>query len=269
MASRALAAAVVLVLVAPAGSSSGSPTPTGRLSLLEVEPFLKPPPPPPADDCELEWRRALEATGQLSVLDFADKADKADDAPAVRRAINASRACGGGVIAFPARRQGYSLESTVVVERAAGLQLRGSGGAVAEFTVPPQVAIRGPKLGPAFTFRSSEKFELRNLNIKGGSLAVLIADCAVVRVSNCAFMATTVPAGTIDDVNTSLAGCNGCNVVLGSENAALIVENSFWLSFTDSSFVFVKNGAQATNGQRPSVILRGANHTASGGGGGK
>ena len=47
------------------------------------------------------------------------------------------------------------------------------------------------------------------------------------------------------------------------------VENSFWLSFTDSSFVFVKNGAQATNGQRPSVILRGANHTASGGGGGK
>ena len=59
------------------------------------------------------------------------------------------------------------------------------------------------------------------------------------------------------------------NVVLGSENAALIVENSFWLSFTDSSFVFVKNGAQATNGQRPSGILRGANHTASGGGGGK
>ena len=265
----ALAAAVLLVLVATAGSTSGSPTPTGRLSLLEVEPFLKPPPPPPADDCELEWRRALEATGQLSVLDFTDKADKADDAPAVRRAINASRACGGGVIAFPARRQGYSLESTVVVERAAGLQLRGSGGAVAEFTVPPQVAIRGPKLGPAFTFRSSEKFELRNLNIKGGTLAVLIADCAVVRVSNCAFMATTVPAGTIDDVNTSLAGCNGCNVVLGSENAALIVENSFWLSFTDSSFVFVKNGAQATNGQRPSVILRGANHTASGGGGGK
>ena len=47
------------------------------------------------------------------------------------------------------------------------------------------------------------------------------------------------------------------------------MENSFWLSFTDSSFVFVKNGAQATNGQRPSVILRGANHTASGGGGGK
>ena len=57
-----------------------------------------------------------------------------------------------GVVTFPARRQGYDFSTTVVVEHIAGLQLRGSGGAVAEFTVPPQVEIRGPKLGPAFLF---------------------------------------------------------------------------------------------------------------------
>ena len=210
--------------------------PTGRLSLAAVEPFLRPSPPPPARDCQLTWRRTLQSTGALSVLDFTLPEDGADAAPAVRRAVNASRACRGGVVVFPAREEGYDFSSTVVIERAAGLQLRGSGGAVAEFTVPPQVEVRGPKLGPAFVLRSSEKSSLRDLNIVGGSVAVLIADCAVIRVSNCALAVTAVPAGTIDDVNTSVAGCNGCNVVLGSENAALIVENSFWLSFTDSSF---------------------------------
>jgi hypothetical protein len=259
---------LLLLLAAPSSVTTVDELGVGRLSLAAVERFLKPPPPPPASECSLRWQRALEAAGALSVLDFVVDADGTDAAPAARRAINASRACRGGVVTFPARRQGYDFSTTVVVEHIAGLQLRGSGGAVAEFTVPPQVEIRGPKLGPAFLFRSSEKISLQDLNIVGGSVAVLIADCAVIRVTNSAMTATTVPVGTVDDVNTSVAGCNGCNVVLGSENAALIVENSFWISFADSTFVFAKSG-RPISGQRPSVILRGANHTAEGGGGGK
>ena len=271
---------LLLLLFAPVlatESDSGvlPPGPTARarrLSLTSVEHFLRPPPPPPAEECQMEWNRTLLAAGALSVLDFVQPTDGTDAAQAVRRAINASRACRGGTVLFPARRGGYSFASTVAIERLAGLQLRGSGGDVAEFTVPPQVEIRGPKTGPAFLFHSSEKVFLQDLNIIGGNVAVVIADCAVIRVNNCAMTATTVPANTIDDVNTSVAGCNGCNVVLGSQNAALIVENSFWLSFADSSFVFVKHDPRpgaSTNGQRPSVILRGINHTAEGGGGGK
>lgn len=266
----------VLLLLLPASIAATGDTPLsapeGRLSLTAVQRFLRPPPPLPPEECELQWNRTLQAVGALSVLDFIQPADGTDAAPAVRRAINASRACRGGTVSFPARDGGYAFESTVVIERVAGLQLSGYGGAVAEFTVPPQVEVRGPKTGPVFLFQSSEKISLQGLNIIGGNTAVVLADCAVVRVSNSAMTATTVPANTIDDVNTSVAGCSGCNVVLGSQNAALIVENSFWLSFVDSSFVFVKHDPRpgaSTNGQRPTVILRGVNHTADGAGGGK
>eukprot|EP01049_Picozoa_sp_SAG25_P022541 SAG25_NODE_9050_length_390_cov_1.243986_2_plen_54_part_01 len=35
----------------------------------------------------------------------------------------------------------YTFLSTVVLDHVHGVQLRGSGGAVAEFTVPPQVTL--------------------------------------------------------------------------------------------------------------------------------
>ena len=55
-----------------------------------------------------------------------------------------------------------------------------------------------------------------------------------------------------------------CNVVLGSMSAAMVVENSFWVSAEDTSFFFyptyLANGSApnpSDRGQRPSVILRG------------
>ena len=55
-----------------------------------------------------------------------------------------------------------------------------------------------------------------------------------------------------------------CNVVLGSNNTALVVENSFWLSAVDSAFFFYptvyasgKAVAPSDRGQRPSIIFRG------------
>eukprot|EP01051_Picozoa_sp_SAG22_P008784 SAG22_NODE_691_length_7888_cov_6.740788_4_plen_448_part_00 len=72
-----------------------------------------------------------------------------------------------------------------------------------------------------------------------------------------------------DHVDTSPLGCNrtGCNVVLGSRNAALVVENSFWLWFERCSFAVAHmypecpgKTHRTTNcsmGQRPAVILRG------------
>ena len=66
-------------------------------------------------------------------------------------------------------------------------------------------------------------------------------------------VAITVSAN-IDKVNTSADGCNSCNVVLGSDNAALVVEDTFWLWAEDSSFIV---SPEISEGQRPSVILRG------------
>ena len=66
-------------------------------------------------------------------------------------------------------------------------------------------------------------------------------------------MAITVGAD-IDKVNVTADGCHGCNVVLGSDNAALVVEDTFWLWAEDSSFIM---SPEVSQGQRPSVILRG------------
>ena len=58
----------------------------------------------------------------------------------------------------------------------------------------------------------------------------------------------------IDGVNVTADGCHGCNVVLDSDNAALVVEDTFWLWAEDSSFIFAPH---VSGGQRPPVILRG------------
>ena len=67
----------------------------------------------------------------------------------------------------------------------------------------------------------------------------------------------------------------GCNVRLGSRNAALVVENSYWLWFERCSFLSMSIGSPCINGtvsrrnpycgygQRPSVILRGQNESVS------
>jgi predicted nucleic acid-binding Zn-ribbon protein len=42
----------------------------------------------------------------------------------------------------------------------------------------------------------------------------------------------------IDNVNLTADGCDGCNVVLGSNNTALVIENAFWIWAEDCSFFF-------------------------------
>ena len=77
---------------------------------------------------------------------------------------------------------------------------------------------------------------------------IWILNSAIVRLVNVAVSASV----RSDSVNTSAQPCHGCNVMLGSLNAALVVDNSFWLWVERGSF----SGPDAS-GQRPSVILRG------------
>ena len=105
-----------------------------------------------------------------------------------------------------------------------------------------------------------------NVHQHGQSLGVHIIDSAGIRCHN-----VGVSAGVNSDkVDTSPDGCDGCNVVLGSNNAAMVVENSFWLWFETTSFEFLyyQSGCQLTAaterpcwGQRPVVIVRGSNES--------
>ena len=124
-------------------------------------------------------------------------------------------------------------------------------------------AIVDTALGPAFLIESGEGYHLQNLAIDGHHSGIVITDAANVRFTNCAVSAST-QAGGADDVDLSAQGCDGCNVVFGSNNTALVIENSFWVWAEDSSFFFYPayyaNGssvAQPDRGQRPSVIIRG------------
>ena len=77
-----------------------------------------------------------------------------------------------------------------------------------------------------------------SLAIIGVHTGVYVTDAALVRFTNCAIHATTqMPFGP-DAVDLTAEGCNGCNVVLGSNNTALVIENSFWVWAEDCSFFF-------------------------------
>ena len=39
-----------------------------------------------------------------------------------------------------------------------------------------------------------------------------------------------MPTHDVDGIDTSPTGCKGCNVKLGSSNAALVIVNSYWIS---------------------------------------
>jgi hypothetical protein len=100
------------------------------------------------------------------------------------------------------------------------------------------------------------------MTLSPGELGITLLGAALIRFVNVAVHAQW----DTDAVNTSAAGCRGCNIVLGSNNTALLVENSYWLWVEDSSFFFyplypypVAPGTFPREywGQRPSVILRG------------
>jgi hypothetical protein len=213
-----------------------------------------PPPPCPNET----WAAAAQTTtGMLSVKLFGAVGDgKHDDAPAVRAAMNASTLCGGGCIFFPPGE--FLFNSTVVASASCwkGSTATGTPGACAGQCVGA-TTITGPPTGngetPTIAIHSGDVF-MQDLEVYGNYLAIYVANAAYVRFINVGAQIE----GASDSVDTSPGGCNrtNCNVVLGSLNAALVIENSFWLWFERCGFV----SPISFNGQRPSVILRGQGH---------
>ena len=226
---------------------------------------LSAPPAPPS----CPWpdvAAAVNASGMLSVKTFnrslhgSPGPSEDGDGPAVRWAINASKLCGGSVF-FPQGR--YELESTVLVPKQTTLLGAGAGSVSPRFPESASIHFTGGAAGgPAFLLRNVEKIRFENLVIVGSSNAISVLGCALIRIVSCGVQADDVGVGA-DDVNTSATGCSGCNVVLHSNNTALLVENTYWLWVEDSSFSFYPiHGANHSvprddTGQRPSVILRG------------
>ena len=106
-----------------------------------------------------------------------------------------------------------------------------------EFSFRPQTSIAGPNAGPAFIVEHVTNVEFHNLEIMGHNTGVIVTDSAVVRFTSCSIHANNQGTGA-DNVNLTAAGCDGCNVVLGSNNTALVIENSFWVWAEDCSFYF-------------------------------
>lgn len=219
------------------------------------------------------WAEAAQEAGLLSVKLFGAVGNGShDDAPAVRRAMNASELC-GGCIFFPPTSANFFFATTVA---ARGCWRGGSGAGGAQGQVRPSVQISGPMVGPCVSISGQGMF-VQDLTFNGRTLAVYIAGAAVVRFINVGAQISTMgsqnpcPGPSCDTVNTTAEGCNrtNCNVILGSMNAAMVVENSFWLWFEHCSFVAQANSGECIHpyhqpcgwGQRPSVILRGQNGT--------
>jgi hypothetical protein len=88
-------------------------------------------------------------------------------------------------------------------------------------------------------------------------LAVYIAGTTVVRFINVGAQILVdvmgsqnlCPGPSCDIVNTTAEGCNrtNCNVVLGSMNAAMVIENSFWLRFEHCSFIAPANSGECVH----------------------
>ena len=218
------------------------------------------------------WAAAAETDGLLSVKLFGAPADgKNDDAPAVRAAMNASLYCGGCVF-FPSGK--YHFNTTVILSNTCWKGGGGTGapGMCVTNCAPTRVSISGPKFVPRGTGKdtptiaiTSMDIFLENFDIEGETLAIYISNAALVRFVNVGAQINQ----DSDQVNATVEGCNrtNCNVVLGSTNAAMVVESSFWLWFERCGFTAIRNSGLCPHypqrtprcdyGQRPSVILRG------------
>jgi hypothetical protein len=153
------------------------------------------------------------------------------DGPAVRWAMNASKLC-GGVVFFPVGL--YELASTILVPSQTTLLGGGAGSVSPRFPESASIHFTGETDGgPLFLARNVEKIRFENLVIVGRANALSVLGCALIRIISCGVQATHVGFGP-DAVNTSAAGCSGCNVVLHSNNTALLVENTYWLWVEDS-----------------------------------
>jgi hypothetical protein len=181
---------------------------------------------------------------------------------AVRAAIVAAYACTANVFLPPAA---YRFNSTVHLPDQ--ILLSGSSRAVGEFLAPAGAVIYAPKDGPAFQIGPHiSRVHLHDLVIEGVVTGLIIVNAALIRLTNVAVHVTH----NVDGVPMSYPACGdiGCNIVFGSNNTAMVVENTYWLWVEDSTFSFLPeydhtnylSGAVPLEdqGMRPSVILRGS-----------
>ena len=173
------------------------------------------------------WAAAVEEAGLLSVKLFGAAGDgTSDDSVAVEAAMNASDTCGGCVF-FPPTAFSYYFGHTVALR---GCIKGGGGGGGAQDQGRPSVSISGGSIDRPTVSISGTNVYVQDITFNGATLAVYIANAAVVRFVNVGAQIEAMGNG-IDHVDASVAGCNrtACNVVLGSMNAAMVIENSFWL----------------------------------------
>ena len=83
-----------------------------------------------------------------------------------------------------------------------------------------------PLDGPCFHIAEGQLIRLEALSLTGRGIAVLVHTSAGVQFDHVAFAATH----DVEGIDTSPTGCKGCNVKLGSSNAALVIVNSYWIS---------------------------------------
>ena len=188
--------------------------------------------------CTCPWPASVmaevNATGRVSVAHYnRTVADEPGDGPAIRWAMNNSQCC-NAVIYFPPGS--YKLHSTI--QLLGSVSFVGGGSRADQFQTGPEGAtIWGPASGPAFLGVNVQKIRWENLVVIGSDCGITLLGVALIRFENVAIHAQMMGSGA-DLVNTSAAGCNGCNVVLGSNNTALLIENSYWIWAEDSSFFF-------------------------------
>ena len=218
-------------------------------------------PPDPAA-CPAPMREQAAAHGYLSVAAFGAHGNSSgawapgatDDSGAVRAAMAMARACGGVDVFFP--QGGYSFKTTVSVLDSSSLVGEGAGGH-AQFMDTEMPTLFGPAQGPALFYNGTEGgSSLRNMNVVGQECAVKMLNVALIRFTDVSLSARS----NTDNVDPRLPGSN---VVLGSNNAALVIENAFWLWFERMAIEFLYLSPMPAPwpqfyGQRPSVIIRGA-----------
>ena len=217
------------------GTAGGRPTNLLRhLPGHERHDLSQPPPRPalakllgkaPPPTCPPAFVAEAAATGMVSVESFLNKTRAgADDSVAVRAAIAVAQNCSAAVFFPPGE---YAFLSTVALSD--NVELRGSGLFSAEFLPPQGATIHGPQDGPAFLIAHAEKVHLVDLNVIGQYTGIIVTDAALVKFSNVGVEAQFAGVGNAAQCTKDTSFENsGCNVAMGSNNSAVVIENSFW-----------------------------------------
>ena len=243
-----------------------------------------PSPPPSPSPCPAALAAQIEAAGHLSVAWTGAKGGNVtlkcpgpcvpadgvpnDDAPGVQAAVDLSALCGNPPVFFPGSVRYWFRKTVNITDQA--IRLVGGPGRLTGLVTQglmtdSPVFIQGAEIsggGPAFAFEGIGSItEVENIAIEAGRTGIKITDCAGVRLVKVGVTVMPPPDSKVRP---------GCGVELDSDNAALVIQNSYWIWIEQSSFVIgpgrgVKsptcpnpaNGLTCCQGQKPSVIMRG------------